>query len=132
MKIAVVVRDDLATWQKLNVTAFLASGVAGGRPESVGEDYADADGVGYLPMFGIPVLVYAADATGLAIAHRVARERSVAMAVFTEDLFSTGNDVDNRATVAATPTEKLALVGVSLYGPRKDVDRAVKGLALHP
>ncbi len=26
-KIAIVVREDLATWQKLNVTAFLTSGV---------------------------------------------------------------------------------------------------------
>ena len=28
-KIAIVVRDDLATWQKLNVTAFLMSGITG-------------------------------------------------------------------------------------------------------
>ena len=28
-KIAVVIRDDLPVWQKLNMTAFLASGVAG-------------------------------------------------------------------------------------------------------
>ena len=26
-KIAIVLRDDLETWQELNVTAFLASGV---------------------------------------------------------------------------------------------------------
>jgi hypothetical protein len=31
-KIAIAVREDLATWQKLNVTAFLASAVAGGVP----------------------------------------------------------------------------------------------------
>ena len=28
-KIAIVVREDLATWQKLNVTAFLTSGIVG-------------------------------------------------------------------------------------------------------
>ena len=27
-KIAIAVRSDLAVWQKLNVTAFLASGIA--------------------------------------------------------------------------------------------------------
>jgi len=27
-KIAIVLRDDLETWQKLNVTAFLSSGIA--------------------------------------------------------------------------------------------------------
>ena len=42
-KIAIVLRDDLETWQKLNVTAFLASGVAA-NPELLGEPYADADG----------------------------------------------------------------------------------------
>src|SRR3954454_15795158 len=60
-KIAVVLRADLAPWQELNVTAFLASGVATGAPESIGEHYADADGTKYLPIFGQPVLVYAAE-----------------------------------------------------------------------
>src|SRR3954451_13611866 len=38
-KVAVVVRDDLAAWQRLNVTAFLMSGVtAAAGPGIVGED----------------------------------------------------------------------------------------------
>ena len=32
-KIAIVIRSDLETWQKLNVAAFLASGVAATYPE---------------------------------------------------------------------------------------------------
>ena len=43
-KIAIVVRDDLATWQKLNVTAFLTSGVTGADQSLLGEDYQDAVG----------------------------------------------------------------------------------------
>jgi hypothetical protein len=35
-KVAVVVRDDLETWQRLNVTAFLMSGITAARPELVG------------------------------------------------------------------------------------------------
>ena len=31
-KIAVILRDDLPTWQKLNVTAFTMSGIAGTTP----------------------------------------------------------------------------------------------------
>ena len=64
-KIAIVVQADLAAWQKLNVTAFLASAVAGGAPEVIGEPYADGSGNAYLPMFRQPVLVYAADAAAL-------------------------------------------------------------------
>lgn len=59
-KIAVLLRDDLASWQRLNVTAFLVSGIANAQPELLGEEYRDADGTRYLPMFGQPVLVFAA------------------------------------------------------------------------
>jgi hypothetical protein len=60
-KIAIAVRADLAGWQQLNVTAFLASAVAGGIPEVIGEPYLDGSDNAYLPMFRQPVLVYAAD-----------------------------------------------------------------------
>ena len=43
-KIAVVLRDDLEVWQRLNVTAFLVSGIGRRAPEVIGEPYADADG----------------------------------------------------------------------------------------
>ncbi len=57
-KIAVLLREDLAVRQRLNVTAFLVSGVGTELPEAVGEPYADADGAPYLPMFRRPVLVF--------------------------------------------------------------------------
>jgi hypothetical protein len=53
-KIAVVLRDDLAVWQKTNVTAFLVSGIAGTVACAVGEPYHDASGNEYLPMFVHP------------------------------------------------------------------------------
>ncbi|GAA5168691.1 DUF2000 domain-containing protein [Amycolatopsis dongchuanensis] len=131
-KIAVVVRDDLATWQRLNVTAFLVSGIAARFPETVGEPYEDASGQEYLPMFGQPVLVYQADAEALRDTHRKALARELAVAVYTEELFTTDNDVDNRAAVRAVPTEKLGLVGIAVHGGRNAVDKALKGLSLHP
>ena len=59
-KIAVVLRDDLPSWQALNATAFLSGAVAGHRPDLLGEAYADGDGTAYLSTFGIPIMVYAA------------------------------------------------------------------------
>lgn len=41
-KIAVVLREDLAVWQKTNVTAFLVSGIAATVPGVVGERGHDA------------------------------------------------------------------------------------------
>ena len=49
-KIAIVVRDDLAAWQKLNVTAFLTSGIVGATEGLLGEPYEDAAGNTYNPL----------------------------------------------------------------------------------
>ena len=99
-KIGVVLRDDLAVWQKTNVTAFLVSGIAGTVPGVVGEPYRDASGNEYLPMFVQPVLVYEADAAGLRRAYERAMSRGVTPAVYTHELFATSHDEANRAAVA--------------------------------
>ena len=59
-----------------------------------------------------------------------AREREVQVAIYTEDLFTTYNDVDNRAAIAAVPTSDLNLVGVGLYADRRVADKILKGLRL--
>jgi hypothetical protein len=131
-KIAVLVRDDLESWQRLNVTAFLVSGIVGAFPQLMGEPYEDADGTAYLPLLGQPVVVLEADAATLSTAHQRALSREIAMAVYTSGMFRTGNDRDNRAVVRAVARDDLDLVGIALHGPRNGVDRSVKGARLHP
>lgn len=131
-RIAVLVRDDLATWQRLNVTAFLASGITAAHPDLVGEPYADADGTAYLPLLGRPVLVFEGDRDVLRAAHGRALGRSLPLAVFTADMFSTGHDDANRAAVAAVAGSDLDLVGLALHGPRNAVDKVLKGSHVHP
>ncbi|KAB2379589.1 DUF2000 domain-containing protein [Actinomadura montaniterrae] len=131
-KIGIVVRDDLAAWQRLNVTAFLASAVAGGVPGVIGDPYEDASGNGYLAMFRQPVLVYEADAAGVKAAHARALARGMDIAVYIEDMFKTGHDEANRATVRAVTAEDMPLVGFAVHGPKNGVDKALKGLKLHP
>lgn len=128
-KIAVLLRDDLAGWQRLNVTAFLVSGIA--SPELLGEPYEDADGTRYLPMFGQPVLVFQGSAEVLTAAHQRALGRNMMMSIFTSELFATGNDVDNRAAVRAVGRDKLNLVGLAVHGQRNAVDKVLKGASLH-
>ena len=130
-KIAVVLRDDLAAWQKANVTAFLVSGIAGTVPGIVGEPYRDASGNEYLPMFVQPVLVYQADAPALRRAYERALGRDVSMAIYTADLFETGHDEANRAAVAEVPADELDLVGIAFRAERKTVDKVVDGLRFH-
>jgi hypothetical protein len=129
-KIAVLVREDLPTWQKLNMTAFLVSGIAA-TTEAVGLPYEDSSGRRYLPMFGQPVLVFAASGAELQAAYARAIARELPLAIFTTDLFSTGHDEANRAAVRAVSSEQLSLAGLALRAERKAVDAVVKGLSLH-
>ena len=131
-KIAVLLRDDLEPWQRLNVTSFLVSGLGSQNPEVIGEPYEDADGVRYLPMFRQPVLVFEGTKEVLVAAHGRALGRALPRAVFTSDLFATGNDRDNRAAVRAVATAELDVVGLAVYGPKNAVDKVIKGARMHP
>jgi hypothetical protein len=131
-KVAVLVRDDLETWQRLNVTAFLASGIAAAYPQLVGADYEDADGQAYLPILGIPVLVFEGGKENLVDARDRSLRRELPLAVYTSDMFRTGHDAANRATVAAVAGADLDLVGLAVHGPKNAVDKILKGSRLHP
>lgn len=94
-KIAVVLLDDLAVWQKTNVTAFLVSGIAGTVPGVVGEPYRDATGNEYLPMF--VRLCSSTRRTAMPCGARTsAMSRGVTPAVYTRDLIATNHDEANR------------------------------------
>ena len=130
-KIAVLLREDLQPWQALNVCAFLMSGVAAGDPETIGEPYEDADGNRYLSMFRQPVVVLEGNKEMLRAAHGRALDRELPMALYTENLFLTGNDRDNRAAVRAAARESLDLVGIAVHGRKNVVDKVMKGAAMH-
>lgn len=129
-KIKVILRNDLQAWQELNVTAFLMSGI-GGTQDIIGEPYQDADGVSYLPMSRQPIMILSADGGTLREVLKKAVSREMAVSVYTEELFGTYNDVDNRAAVSRQKTDELNLVGIAIYGAKNPLDRITKGLEMH-
>ena len=130
-KVALVVRDDLATWQRLNVVAFLSTGIASAAPEAMGDPYIDANGHRYGNMLIQPMLVFKADLAGLQDAHRAGLQRELTMVPYVFAMFSTGHDEANRQVFLAEDANNLNLVGLALRGPKKAVDKAIKGLSLH-
>ena len=129
-KVAVVIREDLLTWQKLNVTAFTISGIAS-QPDMVGEPYVDASGRSYLPMIKQPILIFSADRAQIRAVYDQALSREVQFSIYTEELFSTGHDQANRAAVQAVDSDKLNLVGIAMLGRKRTIDKLLKGLSLH-
>jgi hypothetical protein len=131
-KIAIVIRADLETWQKLNVASFLASGIAAAFPECIGAPYEDGSGTLYHPLIGQPILIYGApDRAALTRALERALARDVKPAIYTEDMFKTTHDEANRAAVKAVARTELNLVGLVLRADRKLVDKIVDGLKFH-
>lgn len=127
-KTALVLRRDLLAWQIANVAGFLAGGLAGVYPELAGEPYADATGRLYTPLVREPIFIYGADSAELTRTHQRAISRNLRFAIYTEALFKTNNDHDNRAAVAARATDQLDLVGIGLHADRKTIDKVVNGL----
>lgn len=130
-KIAIIVRDDLETWQKLNVCAFLVAGIAAAGPEVIGDTYEDGSGNSYLPILSQPVFVYAALSEHMQRTRTRALSRNVPLAIYTMGMFATNNDQDNRAVVKVVPADQLDIVGLALRADRKNFDKIVNGLKLH-
>lgn len=131
-KIAVVVREDLAVWQKLNVTAFLSTGIAAAMPACIGEVYVNGAGRSYTAMCGQPILVFTGALSELQKAHDRASDQGLTIVPYVEAMFSTGHDAANREVFAAGEVSAQTWVGLAFHGDRKAVDKAVKGLRLHP
>ncbi len=125
-------RDDLGVWQKLNVTAFLAGGLAGAQRELIGEPYRDASGTIYNPLVRQPILVFTANTDEIRTAHARGLDRQVTLAIYTSALFATGHDDANRAAVATVSRDALDLVGLAFHADKRVADKIIKGLKLHP
>jgi hypothetical protein len=82
-------------------------------------------------MFRQPVLVFHASAEQMQTVYKRALSRQVQFSIFTEDLFQTNNDDDNRAMVRARQQEELVVVGMALWAEKKSVDKVLNGLKLH-
>jgi len=130
-KIAIVIRSDLEPWQKLNVAAFLASGIAAAYAACIGVPYEDGSGTSYHALIGEPILIYGADQAALARALDRAIARNVKAAVYTEEMFATTHDAANRAAVKAVLRHDLKLVGLAFRAERKLIDKVVDGLKFH-
>ena len=131
IKIALIIRTDLELWQKMNVAAFLASGITATYPESIGEPYEDASGNVYMRLLGQPMLVYGADSAGLARVLDRALARDVQPAIYTEEMFSTTHDAANREVVRSVERNNLKLVGIAIRAERKVIDKIVDKLKFH-
>ena len=130
-KIAIIVRDDLAQWQKLNITAFLMSGITAANADLIGEQYVDKDGKRHLPMSRQPVIVLSATPNVLRNVRNRANERGIPTVAYIEEMFATGHDEANRAVFSEHTSIEENTVGIALRADKKIVDKITKGAKMH-
>ncbi|MEM8704754.1 MAG: DUF2000 family protein [Pseudomonadota bacterium] len=130
-KFVVVVREDLAVWQKLNVTAFLSTGIAAAKPELIGEAYRDAAGNSYHSMSVQPIIILSAGADLIGKIHVRTLQRDVKSSLYIEDMFATGHDSANREVFGKFTPEDARVVGVAFHTDKKTADKITKGARMH-
>ena len=130
-KIAVVLRDDLQTWQALNVTAFLSGGLAGENQTIIGEAYRDRMGNNYNALIRQPIIVLSACENTIQKIHQRSLTHGVKSSLYIEEMFSTGHDAANRAVFAEYDPEDAKVVGIALHSDKKIVDKITKGAKMY-
>ena len=130
-KMVVMLRDDLKSWQELNVTAFLMTGIAAQYPALIGDAYRDRAGHIYNPMSIQPVVVLSASADTMARAHRKCLELEITASAYIEEMFATGQDTANRAVFAEYAPDDAKIVGLAFRAPKKIADKISKGAKMH-
>jgi hypothetical protein len=131
-KIVLVIKNDLPTWQKLNVASFLASSIAIKFPETHGHEFVNDSNSTYLPFIKHPILIYKADTDDeIKRAFNRAKYRELHIGIYTEPLFSTKNEEENLIEISKCTDENQKLVGIALYGEIKRVNKAIDGLKFH-
>ena len=131
-KVAIVIQDNLLPWQKLNVASFLASSIAIKFPETHGQEFVTADQVSFLPFLKNPILIYKAETKEkLQRAFVRAKDRELAIGIYTSALFETRSGEENVIEIAKNTAVDLDLVGIIVYGENKKVDKALEGLKFH-
>jgi hypothetical protein len=131
-KVAILVLDDLPVWQKLNVTAFLATGIAGAAPEAMGEPYEDSAGRRYARLLGqpssyLPPHPTTSDGRTAYLARRASSVRPMC-----ERCSRPVTTPPTGRRFELHPPMRQTWSAFALRGPRKDIDKAVKGAKLHP
>jgi Uncharacterized protein conserved in bacteria len=130
-KIAIVLRNDLQNWQKLNVTSFLASSIAIAFTEVHGNSFSTNTEGEFLPFINQPILIYKADNDD--IMRRVfsrSKERALHIGIYPQTFFSTKSAEENYLVMEKFNGETEALAGIVIYGETKKVYKALDGLKL--
>lgn len=89
-----------------------------GTQNIIGQPYLDKNGVQYLPMSQQPIMIHSSNSERMNELLQKAIKKDVVISIYTEELFHTYNDEDNRVMVSKYQTQELNLVGIGIRGKK--------------
>lgn len=128
-KIVIVTDKRLPAGKAANRAAVLATGLAAGSPEIVGEPIQTADGLQYPGITKVPVSVLTADGASLPDLAARGRELGCSTYVFVSCAQGLRSYRHYLELVGQMSSCELDIDSVLLYGPHKKVNRVTGNLA---
>ena len=129
-KWVLILAEALPAGLAANTAAVLALTLGRTAPHLFGPDATDADGRAYPGLTTQPLPVLTADRQALTELHTRAVDKQLVAAAVTDAAQQSKTYPDYTARLSATPTTRLATLGVAIHGPTRDVNKLTGHLRL--
>lgn len=120
-KIAIAISDHLLIEQKLQVVAFLTSGLVAQHSDVMGAPYEDFEGNLFSPVMKCYPHIHCVDEMAIGNMHHRAISQSIMITVFVEEWFGMADDEARRAIFQHFDPNTVNVVGMAIYAPRDTV-----------
>lgn len=131
MKCAILVADSLPTGLAVNAASVLSVTLGERVDELIGRDVKDADGVLHPGVISIPLPILRHSPEGISeILAVAASDAEMFFATFSSLAQSCKTYDEYVDRMSQTGTGEIDLVGIALYGPKKQVNKLVGSLPL--
>jgi hypothetical protein len=130
-KCAIVISESLPTGLAVNAASVLAVSLGANVEGIVGDDVKDSDGVTHSGVIFIPLPVLRHSTEGIAaLLQSAAADDELFVYTFSSLAQSCKTYDEYIERMGATPTRDVEVVGVTLYGPKKKMNKLVGSLPL--
>lgn len=130
-KIAIVVREDLPSWQSMNTVAHV-SGYLGNKIETFlsDENFITQDEVSHPRNSQYAIIILSNTAKGLRKFMRRVRESGLLYHGFIREMIETTDDAEIQQILTSKRDEEIEYLGVGIFGPIEKVQELTQGMTL--
>lgn len=130
-KIAIVVREDLPSWQVMNTVAHV-SGYLGNKITTFlsDENFVTSDGQSHPRNSQYAIIILKNTEKGLRKFMRRVRESGLLYHGFIREMIETTDDTEIQQILSTKRDEEIEYLGIGIFGPIEKVNELTQGMSL--